>query len=87
MINVVAANLKGLPSTTIIIAEIDPLQSDSYMLMEKLKAAGNKMDTRPYECATHEFFGMAPLVPQAAMAQEFAAKNLMNAFKRPTAGN
>jgi acetyl esterase len=82
MINLVNANLKGLPSTTIVIAEIDPLQSDGYMLMEKLKAAGVAVNTRPFEGVTHEFFGMAPVVPQAVKAQEFAAEEMKKAFKK-----
>ena len=82
MINLVYANLKGLPATTMVIAEIDPLQSDGYMLMEKLKAAGVAVVTRPYEGVTHEFFGMAPVVPQAAQAQTFASEELKKAFKK-----
>jgi acetyl esterase len=33
-INLVAATLKGLPPTTIITAELDPLQSDGMMLTD-----------------------------------------------------
>jgi len=37
-LNLVAADLKGLPPTTIINAEIDPLRSDGDMLTDKMKA-------------------------------------------------
>ena len=80
-ISLVNANLKGLPSTTIITAEIDPLHDDGVMLADKLKAAGVKVDSKNYEGVTHEFFGMALLVPEAKAAQAYAADQLKAAFK------
>lgn len=80
-ISLVNANLKGLPSTTIITAEIDPLHDDGIMLADKLKAAGVKVDTKNYEGVTHEFFGMALLIPEAKAAQAYAADQLKAAFK------
>jgi len=81
-ISLVAANLKGLPSTTIITAEIDPLQSDGELLAEKLKAADVKVDSKNYSGVTHEFFGMAAIVPQAKDAQGYASDELKKAFKK-----
>ena len=80
-IALVNANLKGLPATTIITAEIDPLHDDGTMLAEKLKAAGVKIDHKNYTGVTHEFFGMAAIVPQAKDAQAYAAMQLKNAFR------
>ena len=80
-ISLVNATLKGLPSTTIITAEIDPLHDDGVILADKLKAAGVKVDTKNYEGVTHEFFGMALLVPEAKAAQAYAADQLKAAFK------
>lgn len=80
-ISLVNANLKGLPPTTIITAEIDPLHDDGVMLANKLKAAGVKVDSKNYEGVTHEFFGMAILVPEAKAAQAYAADQLKAAFK------
>ena len=82
MISIVNANLKGLPSTTIIQAEIDPLQSEGMLLAEKLKAANVKVDLKKYEGVTHEFFGMSAVVPQAKDAQAYAAKNLKSSFNK-----
>ena len=82
IISIVNANLKGLPSTTIIQAEIDPLQSEGMLLAEKLKAANVKVDLKKYEGVTHEFFGMAAVVPEAKDAQAYAAKNLKSSFKK-----
>ena len=80
-ISLVNANLKGLPPTTIITAEIDPLHDDGVMLANKLSAAGVKVNSRNYEGVTHEFFGMAILVPEAKAAQAYAAEQLKAAFK------
>ncbi|UKT65472.1 alpha/beta hydrolase [Pedobacter mucosus] len=80
-ISLVNANLKGLPPTTIITAEIDPLHDDGVMLADKLKAAGVKVDSKNYDGVTHEFFGMAIVVPEAKAAQAYAADQLKAAFK------
>jgi len=75
------ANLSGLPPTTIIAAEIDPLQSEGMQLRDKLQSVGVPVTYKLYEGATHEFFGMYAIVPEAAQAQELAAVQLRNAFK------
>ncbi|ARS39728.1 lipase [Sphingobacteriaceae bacterium GW460-11-11-14-LB5] len=80
-ISLVNANLKGLPPTTIITAEIDPLNDDGIMLADKLKAAGVRVDLKNYEGVTHEFFGMAIVIPEAKAAQAYAADQLKAAFK------
>lgn len=80
-ISLINANLKGLPPTTIITAEIDPLNSDGKMLEEKFSAAGVKVDSKNYDGVTHEFFGMAIIVPQAKDAQGYAASQLKKAFQ------
>lgn len=79
-ISLVNANLKGLPPTTIITAEIDPLNSDGLMLADKLKAAGVTVDSKNYDGVTHEFFGMAAIVPEAKQAQAYAAEQLKKYF-------
>ncbi|OOQ60355.1 alpha/beta hydrolase [Mucilaginibacter pedocola] len=79
-INLVAANLKGLPPTTVITAEIDPLQSDGMMLVDKLKAAGVTVDSKNWDGVTHEFFGMGAIVPQAKEAEMYAVDALKKAF-------
>ncbi|RYE29724.1 MAG: alpha/beta hydrolase [Sphingobacteriaceae bacterium] len=79
-ISLTMANLKGLPATTIITDEYDPLQSDGMMLADKMKAAGVTVNSKNYDGVTHEFFGMATVVPQAKEAQAFAASELKKAF-------
>lgn len=75
------ADLKGLPSTTVITAEIDPLMSEGKMLSEKLEAAGVKTTYLNNEGVTHEFFGMDAVLDDAKKAQNFAAKDLKEAFE------
>lgn len=80
-INIVEkANLSGLPSTTVICAEIDPLRTEGELLAEKLEQAGVDVRHKTFHGSTHEFFGMATVVPDAAAAQTFAAHELKRAF-------
>ncbi len=73
-------DLKNLPSTTIITADIDPLRSEGQMLAKALEAAGVKVTSRNFEGSTHEFFGMGAVVPDAKEAVTFAAGELKKAF-------
>ena len=79
-LNLVAADLKGLPPTTIILAQIDPLRDDGVGLADKLRAAGVKVDLKEYTGVTHEFFGMGSVVAKAKAAEDYAASQLKAAF-------
>jgi acetyl esterase/lipase len=81
-LNLVAADLKGLPPTTIINAEIDPLKSDGDMLVETLKAAGVQTEHKLYSGVTHEFFGMDAVVAKSKEAQDYAVARIKAAFGR-----
>ncbi|WP_210251332.1 alpha/beta hydrolase [Aureimonas psammosilenae] len=74
-------DLAGLPSATVITAEFDPLRSEGQLLAENLQKAGVKVDAKDYKGVTHEFFGMAKVVPQAKEAQEAAIADLKQAFE------
>lgn len=80
-INLVAANLKGLPATTIIGADYDPLTTEGKTLADKLSAAGVKVNYKKYDGTTHEFFGMAAVVPEAKEAQGVVVSDLKGALK------
>jgi len=82
LISLVTANLKGLPPTTIIGAEIDPLRSEGDMLASNLKKAGVSTNYKLYKGTTHEFFGMAAVVPDAKDAQALVASDLKSAFSK-----
>jgi uncharacterized zinc-type alcohol dehydrogenase-like protein len=79
-LDLINADLVGLPPVTIINAEIDPLRSDGEMLETALKEAGVDVTRKVYSGVTHEFFGMAAVVPKAQEAIEFAGEQLKRAF-------
>ena len=79
-LNLVGAKLDGLPPTTIILAQIDPLHDDGARLADKMRAAGDTVDLKEYVGVTHEFFGMGAVVPAAKAAEDYAAGKLKAAF-------
>lgn len=79
-INLVQADLRGLPSATVITAEIDPLCSEGETLAERLKAQGVDVRHKTFHGATHEFFGMGLVVKDAAAAEMMIAHELKRAF-------
>lgn len=79
-VNLVAADLSGLPPTTIINAQIDPLRSDGETLAQKMRAAGVQIDQKTYTGVTHEFFGMGAVLDSAKAAEQMAADALRRAF-------
>jgi acetyl esterase/lipase len=82
LIDLVHANLEGLPPATVITAQIDPLRSEGQQLAEKLKAAGTEVEFRNYDGVTHEFFGMGTVVDEAKQAEQQAAAGLKQGFDR-----
>ncbi len=74
------ADLAGLPPVTIVSAEIDPLRSEGEALRDKLEAAGVDVAYENWNGVTHEFFGMAAVVPEAKEAQDFAGERLRAAL-------
>ena len=80
-IDLLNANLRGLPPATIITAQIDPLRSGGRMLADRLKAAGVKVVYKNYDGVTHEFFGMAAVLDESKEAIKLAAEDLLKAFK------
>ena len=81
-VNLVAADLRGLPPTTIINAQIDPLRADGEVLAQKLKGAGVQVEQKTYPGVTHEFFGMGGVVDSAKDAEQMAADALRKAFSQ-----
>ena len=79
-LDLVHANLAGLPPVTIVNAEIDPLQSDGAQLEQALKAANVPVERRLYRGVTHEFFGMGAAVAKAKDAEQYAGGRLKTAF-------
>lgn len=79
-LNLVKANLRGLPPTTIVNAQIDPLRSDGETLATAMRSAGDSVEQRTFPGVTHEFFGMGKVVKGAADAEAYAVSRLQAAF-------
>ncbi len=80
LISLIEADLDGLPATTVINAQIDPLLHEGGVLAERMAAAGVQVKREVYQGVTHEFFGMAAVLDQARKAQSLAADELKKAF-------
>ncbi len=80
----VAYDLKGLPPTTIIAAQFDPLVSDGIAYANKLTAAGVKNNYRFYTGVTHEFFGLGAVVAKAKQAELDGAADISSSFTTAT---
>jgi acetyl esterase/lipase len=80
LIDLVHADLKGLPAATVITAEIDPLRSEGKALADAMKSAGAEVDYKNYEGSAHEFFGMGSVLDDAKAAQQQAAAGLKKGF-------
>ncbi len=79
-VNLVNANLAGLPPVSIVAAQIDPLRSEGELLAQRLGAAGVTVERQEYPGVTHEFFGADALIPAAAQAQQWAGQRLRAAL-------
>jgi acetyl esterase len=79
-ISLVRADLRGMPPTTIVLAEIDPLRSDGEELAARLRAAGVQADLHVHQGVAHEFFGMGAVVADARTAVQQAAAGLRRGF-------
>jgi acetyl esterase len=80
LIDLVHADLQGLPAATVITAQIDPLRSEGKELADRLEDAGVEVDYANYDGVTHEFFGMGAVVDEARQAEEQAAAGLKKGF-------
>jgi len=75
-----APNLRGLPSATVILAQIDPLRSEGEAYAGRLREAGVSVKSTIYEGVTHEFFTMSAVIDKAKQAVAEAAAGLKSAF-------
>lgn len=74
------SDLGGLPSATVVTAQIDPLRSEGQAYAEKMKAAGVTVNLINVEGVTHEFFGMGKVIDKAKATVDAANADLVNAF-------
>ncbi len=76
------SDFAGMPPTTIVLADIDPLRSSGEVLGERMRAAGVATDMRLYRGVTYGFFGLGAYVPTAATAEDDVAAEMRRAFAR-----
>lgn len=71
----------GLPPTTVILAECDPIKPQGVLLAQALEAAGVDLDTREYPGMIHGFFGLDEIFPTATDAMTYAGARLSDALE------
>ena len=59
------ADLSGLPPVLVLLAELDVLRSEGEALVEKLRAAGNKVETHTFSGVVHGFLRATEYVGKA----------------------
>ena len=69
-----------MPPATVLTAEFDPLRDEGEAYAQRLLDSGVPVFAKRYDGVTHEFFGLAGVVPKAKQAVDDAAKALKQAF-------
>lgn len=82
-LQLIDAQLAGMPPVTLVTARIDPLRSDAQRLADALQKAGVPVQWREFQGVTHGFFGAAAVVARAREAQAFAGARLAGALAAP----
>lgn len=78
--SILRADLSGLPSTTLLTAQFDPLRDEGELFAERLRAAGVTVAARRFDGMIHGFAGMPHVTPMAGSAIEFLAAGLRSAL-------
>ncbi len=75
-----AADLRGLPSATVLTAEFDPLRDEGEAYAARLRDAGVPTTLTRYDGMFHGFFGMTARIDRARDAVDEAARALRRSF-------
>jgi acetyl esterase/lipase len=81
-VDILAADLAGLPDTTIILAECDPIRPQGERYAEALEAAGVPTRSHLTPGMVHGFFGLDEVFPSATEAMTFAGQRLAEALAK-----
>lgn len=79
-------DLKNLPRTTILTADVDPVMFEGKLLGHKMDAEGIPTHYQNFEGVLHDFFGLDAVLPEARKAQDAAAEQLEAAFRNAERG-
>ncbi|MDB4995184.1 MAG: Alpha/beta hydrolase [Myxococcaceae bacterium] len=79
-IDLLHAKLEGLPPTTMLLAEIDPLRGDDETLALELRDASVPIEHWIDNGVTHDFFGTGAVVDRAQDAMKHGAAGLKRGF-------
>jgi acetyl esterase len=79
-VNILDADLAGLPDTTVILAECDPIRPQGELYAEALEAAGVPVRVHLTDGMVHGFFGLDEVFPTATPAMAYAGKHLADAL-------
>ncbi len=79
-VNILGADLAGLPDTTVILAECDPIRPQGELYAAALEAAGVRVRTHLTPGMVHGFFGLDEVFPSATEAMTFAGQQLAAAL-------
>ncbi len=80
-ISLLKADVRKLPPTTVMTAELDPLRNEGALLYQRMKEAGVSVEYRNYDGVTHEFFVATDVLIEARAAQAYAAARIKDSFK------
>ena len=72
--------LRGLPGTTVITADVDPLMFEGKLFAHKLESGNVPTRYLNIEGVTHGFFGLDAVLKEARSAQAVVAEQLVAAF-------
>ena len=82
MAPLLATDVSGLPSATVVTAEFDPLRDEGEAYAAKLTAAGVATSARRYDGMIHGFVHMQDALPDGRAALSWAASELVAAFSK-----
>lgn len=81
LVNVLDAELAGLPAATVILAECDPIRPQGELYAKALAAAGVPLESHETPGMVHGFFGLDEVFPTAGPAMAFAGARLAEALR------
>jgi acetyl esterase/lipase len=79
-VNILDADLTGLPEATVILAECDPIRPQGERYAAALEAAGVPVQSHVTDGMVHGFFGLDEVFPTATAAMTFAGERLAQAL-------